>query len=99
MDSKEAVGDKLKSMIEERRMQIKKVKVSEVPRENIADGPKPIIEALVAFHKLDSLPDSLKSAFKDNELKLGDWIKTSFEEVGVKEIPNEIAKHLAEHQT
>jgi hypothetical protein len=92
-------GDKLKTLKEEKRSTMQKVEVNQISEDKLAVGTKPIIEALVAFHQLRTLPESLKMAFKDNELNLGDWIATSFNEAGIKEISPEIAKHMNKYQT
>ncbi len=98
MDDKDAIGDRLNTLIKEKCRALAMTQVKDITYTDVY-SPNPTIEALVAFHDLSELPENLKSKFKDGELGLGDWIGATFAEAGIKEISDEIAKHMAGNLT
>jgi len=71
MDDKDAIGDRLNTLIKEKCRALAMTQVKDITYTDVY-SPNPTIEALVAFHDLSELPENLKSKFKDGELGLGD---------------------------
>jgi hypothetical protein len=97
MDSKDAVGDKLNTLVEEKRKLKSKIDVDNVKVSTNSENP--IIKTLVAFHDLPTLPDELKAKFKNENCNLGDWVKASFEEAGINQVTKDIANHMEKNRT
>jgi hypothetical protein len=56
------------------------------------DNTKDLLQTLVWFSDLPSVPDVLTSRFENGQCKLGEWFKTTLEELDINLLPSDVAK-------
>jgi hypothetical protein len=57
---------------------------------------KACIDTLSWFSDLPTIPEAVKSYFKDGQCELGEWLKITLQDTEIESLPADIIKHLKE---